>query len=122
MPSKDQGHRAIEDVRFNGLLLEAVGNTFDRFVGRKARNLIYVFLKAVVSLKKENISRDLAAFDTSLKKIFGFGALAVEKGIVKELYSKIGLKDSVDDNFMNPVKKAKTYFALCKKEEASNGS
>ena len=106
----------IEDIRFSELFLEVLDNTLIDILGKEAKNELYIYFKAVLSLDSENISREVDAFHTGLKLLFGPSAIRIENAIAKELFSKIGLKFSTKDAFVDLVKKARTYFTLYEKQ------
>ena len=103
---------SIEESRFNELFIDVMENTISDILGEEAKKEIYLYLKAVVFLEVENISKELVVFDAGLKRLFGAGATTLENAIVKELFSRIGLEVSARDTFVNLVGKAKTYFTL----------
>jgi len=108
---------SIEDAQFNTLLLEVIDRSLADSLGEEVRNVVYLYLKAVLFLKKEDIPKELVAFHAGLIKLFGSSATLVEDVIVKELFSKIGVKFSAKDTFVNLVEKARTYFVLSKKKK-----
>ena len=106
----------VEDIRFNELFVEVLDKTLIDILGKEAKRELYIYFKAVLSLDSENISREADAFHTGLKLLFGSGAIRIENAIVKELFSKIGLKVSTKHAFVDLVKKARIYFTLHKKQ------
>jgi len=103
---------SIEESRFNELFIDVMEHTISDILGGEAKKEICLYLKAVVFLEVENISKELVVFDAGLKRLFGAGATTLENAIVKELFSRIGLEVSARDTFVNLVGKAKTYFTL----------
>lgn len=112
MSSKCHKRSIIDDGQFNKLLLEVTDSTLTNILGVEAKRELYVYFKAVLSLNIENVSRELEAFHTGLKLLFGSGAISIENAIVNDLYPKINLKVSAEDNFVNLVKKARVHFTL----------
>jgi len=112
---KCQNYTNIGDVRFNELLQEAIDNTLTNTLGENAKKELYIYLKAVLSLDRNNVGRELEAFHTGLRLLFGSGALSIENAILKELFSRIGLSIHAEGDFLNLVKKARAHFSPRKK-------
>jgi len=106
--------RSIKEARFNELLLETIDDSLNRLFGGMAGNLVYSFLKTVASLDREDITSDLIGFDAGLRKLLGSGATVLEKVIVKELYSRLGLSVPLDDSFTELIEKAKNSYSMKK--------
>ena len=104
--------QSIEGRWFDKLFLEAIDVSLDRCFGMEIRNLVYVFLRASVSLERKSIPRAPSAFVSGLEKLFGSGATAIEKAIVKELYSKIDLEVSAEDTFPDLIERARASFTI----------
>jgi len=73
------------------VLLEAVDEGL-LVLGENSRKAIYFHLQNMFSLKKEDIPDRPEALVEGLQKIFGTGAKAIEKWILKSLYKKLGAK------------------------------
>ena len=104
--------RSIREARFNELLLEVIDDNLNRLFGGMAGNLVYSFLKTVASLDREDITSDLVGFDAGLRKLLGSGATVLEKVIVKDLYSRLGLSVPLDDSFTELIEKAKNSYSM----------
>ena len=79
------------EERFKQVLLEAVDEGL-LLLGESSREAIYFHLQNMVSLKKEDAPNRPEALVKGLEKIFGAGARAIEKLILKSLYQKLGAK------------------------------
>jgi len=81
----------IKQEEFEKLFMEAVDESL-KSLGESVRQMIFFHLEKSYSLKRQNIPKKPEAFAEGLEKIFGVGALVLEKIIVKTLYSKLGLE------------------------------
>jgi hypothetical protein len=109
--SKDSKNSSLKEVGFNELLLEVIDDTLTYILGEEAKKVLYTYLKWTVFLEKQDIGKELAAFDEGLKKLFGSGANVIEDAVVKEMFSRmIGLKISANDTFLDIVEKMRTHF------------
>jgi len=98
-----------EEKDFDKLFIEAVDEGLD-VLGESGRQMIFFHLEKSCSIKRHEIPKKPEAFAAGLEKIFGAGASVLEKLIVKNLYSKLGLKyeDKEERKFaeyVNDVKK-----------------
>jgi hypothetical protein len=75
---------------FNEVLLEAVDEGL-LIIGESGRKAIYFHLQNSYSLRKEDIPDKPEVFVEGLRKIFGLGAQAIEKSIVRCLCDKLGI-------------------------------
>jgi len=93
---------------FNEVLLEAVDEGL-LILGESGRKAIYFHLQNSHSLKREDIPEKLEIFMNGLRKIFGLGAQAIERSIVRCLYSKLGLEfiERKDYDFLKYLDAAK---------------
>ncbi|MEM3464110.1 MAG: hypothetical protein QXL91_04525 [Candidatus Bathyarchaeia archaeon] len=83
---------------FNEVLLEAVDEGL-LILGESGRKAIYFHLQNSFSLKREDIPEKPEAFINGLRKIFGLGAQAIERSIIKCLYGKLGLELREEKNY-----------------------
>jgi len=92
----------IKQEEFEKLFMEAVDVSL-KSLGESVRQMIFFHLEKSYSIKKHDIPKKPEAFAEGLEKIFGVGALVLEKIIVKTLYSKLGLEyeDKKDFVFMD---------------------
>jgi len=90
---------------FEKLFMEAVDEGL-KSLGESVRQMIFYHLENTYSVKRQDIPKKPKAFAEGLEKIFGVGALVLEKIIVKTLYSKLGLKyeDKKDFVFIDYLK------------------
>jgi len=96
-----------EEKDFDKLFIEAVDEGLD-VLGESGRQMIFFHLEKSCSIKRHEIPKKPEAFAAGLEKIFGAGASVLEKLIVKNLYSKLGLKyeDKEERKFADYVKEA----------------
>jgi hypothetical protein len=76
---------------FSEILLAAVEESLSS-LGNSPKQAILFHLEASFKIKKEHIPENITEFAKALEKIFGPGALYLEKLIVKRLYEKLGLE------------------------------
>jgi len=90
---------------FEKLFMEAVDESL-KSLGESVRHMIFYHLENTYSVKRQDIPKKPEAFAEGLEKIFGVGALVLEKIIVKTLYSKLGLEyeDKKDFVFIDYLK------------------
>ena len=81
----------IKQEEFEKLFMEAVDESL-KSLGESVRQMIFFHLEKSYSIKRHDIPKKPEAFAEGLEKIFGVGALVLEKIIVKTLYSKLGLE------------------------------
>jgi hypothetical protein len=63
-----------------------------KVLSESGRQMLFFHLEKSYSIKRHEIPEKPEAFAAGLKKIFGAGSLVLEKLIVKNLYSQLGLK------------------------------
>jgi len=76
---------------FEKLFMEAVDESL-KSLGESCRQMVFFHLENTYSVKRKDIPKKPKAFAEGLEKIFGEGALVLEKIVVKTLYSKLGLE------------------------------
>lgn len=101
---------------FEKLFMEAVDEGL-KSLGESSRHMIFFHLENSYSLKRHDIPKKPEAFAEGLEKIFGVGALVLEKIIVKILYSKLGLnyEEQKDYSFTDYLRNFRTL-----KEDQNN--
>jgi len=93
---------------FEKLFTEAVDEGL-KTLGESGRQAIFFHLERSYSVKKYDIPKRPEAFAEGLEKIFGAGASVLQKIILENLYSKLGLryedkKDYTFADYLNDVK------------------
>ncbi|MCL6501025.1 MAG: hypothetical protein K6T16_03280 [Candidatus Pacearchaeota archaeon] len=65
-------------------------------------------------IKRDQIPENITEFSTALEKIFGPGAMYLEKLIIKRLYEKLGLEfeDEENKNFVECLNSVKRRLPL----------
>ena len=98
---------------FSEILLAAVEESLSS-LGDSPKQAILFHLEASFKIKKEHIPENITEFAKALEKIFGSGALYLEKLIVKRLYEKLGLEfeDVESRNFLERVDNVKKHLLL----------
>ena len=96
-------------MEFEKLLNEAVDEGLKNAVCEGGRQIIVCQLEEICSVKGHGIAEKPEAFAAGLQKIFGEGAGVVEEFIVRNLFTRLGLKyeDKKDFMFADYVKEAK---------------
>jgi len=82
-----------EDYKFKRALLEAIDKSLNKILGETATQSIYFHLEQDHHLKREDIPNNLEDFLLNLQRIFGTGALVIEKTIMENLYSQLSLNN-----------------------------
>jgi len=113
---------------FRKVLLEVINESLNKILGETSTQFIYSFLKRH-HLKREDIPDNLEDFQFVLEKIFGIGALLIEKAIMKNLYSCLSLENKKNCinyenqeqfNFVNYVSSLKKLTIGPRKRHVSN--
>lgn len=74
------------------LLLKVVEETMKHVFKEKGAEVIYVFIENNSHLKLGEIAEKPEVFSAGLERLLGSGATVIEKLILKNLFSKLGLK------------------------------
>ena len=103
----------MPQINLRKILLEAVEEGLSS-LGDSPKQAIFFHLETSFEISKDNIPTNLTEFSKALEKIFGPGALYLEKLIAKRLYAKLGLKfeDVENWNFLEYVNNAKESLPL----------
>ncbi len=77
-------------------------------LGENNKTAIYYHLKKSFRLEREKIPNDPEKFSQALHNIFGPGAEVIEKFVIKDLYSRLGLNLEVETSseFVDYVRRA----------------
>lgn len=85
--------RTVEKTgRMDDLLLSVVDETMRQIFKDTGAKVIYNYLTNNSHLKLEEIAEKPEVFSSTLKMLLGSGAQAIEISILKNMYSKLGLK------------------------------
>jgi hypothetical protein len=103
----------LPQMNLRKILLEAVEEGLSS-LGDSPKQAIFFHLETSFEISKDNIPTNLTEFSKALEKIFGPGALYLEKLIVKRLYEKLGLEfeDVENWNFLEYVESVRERFPL----------
>jgi len=99
---------------FEKILLETIDESMAQVFGNTSTEVIYDYLKGNHKLGKETIPENLEIFSSSLEKMFGFGAILLEKLVLKKFYTKLGLKYEEKEGykFLDYIKELKSQILL----------
>jgi hypothetical protein len=87
------------DAAFRQTLLSAVDDTFNGTLGGTAASALFSAIENTYSLKRERIPDRLDDFASALRAHTGMLSAVLERNIIKNLYSKLGLPLGRDDEF-----------------------
>lgn len=82
---------SIQEVDFQNFLLESVNNTFKHVLGESGTRAVYHFLENEYKLPKSNIGDKMDLFNEALNNLFGTGGNVLQKEVLKDICSKLGL-------------------------------
>jgi len=99
---------ASEDESFEQILLNAIDDALMN-LGESCRTILYTYLAAALSLKKDQIPENLEEFTVAMKDIFKQGEKVVNGLILKVLCEKLGCNydDIRDKNFTDAVEQVR---------------
>lgn len=94
------------------LLLKVLDETMKQVFRETGTKFIYNFLENNIYSKREDIAEKPEVFSAALQRLLGSGARVIEKLILKNLYSKLGLKleEKEGYEFSDYVKELKKRF------------
>lgn len=78
-----------EDDKFHDTLMNVIEQSLVEALGKPGAKATFLRLEQDCQLKKETIPEDLEKFHTCIVKIFGSGALVIEKHIMKRLHASL---------------------------------
>jgi hypothetical protein len=84
--------------QFAKILIESVDYSL-LLLGESARKAVYFHLERDYSITREKVPENIEAFVNGLESIFGAGALVIERSILNNLHSKLGLEHEEMKNF-----------------------
>jgi len=79
-------------AEWNEFVVKVVDETLKQIFGDDGTRVIYDFLEKHSNLKLEEVAEKPAVFSASLEMLMGSAAQVIEQNILKNLYSKQGLK------------------------------
>jgi hypothetical protein len=114
MPPTHETERLIpKPSDFDEILLNAIDDALSS-LGESVKQSIYFHLKNQFKIDRQQIPKNLNAFQSALQRIFGLGAGFIEISIMKNLYSKIGNSVTIESaeklEFISYVKEASIVF------------
>jgi hypothetical protein len=103
----------LSEDDFETLLLEAVDEGLSS-LGDSSKHAIYFHLQKTFNIDKDQIPKNINAFDAAIRKIFGVGANFLEILIIQKLHEKavqtIHLQTSEELTLQEYVNEAKKNF------------
>ena len=101
----------MPENNFREILLAAVEESLSS-LGDSPKQAILFHLECSFKIKKERIPENMTEFTKALEKIFGPGAVYLEKLIARNLHEKLGLEfeDTERWDFLEHVNDAKKHF------------
>ena len=103
----------MPQIKLRNILLKAVEEGLSS-LGNSPKQAIFFHLETSFEISKDNIPANLTEFSKALEKIFGLGAVYLEKLIAKRLYEKLGLEFEEVENwdFLEYVDNARERLPL----------
>jgi len=104
-----------EPKNFDQLLLDSIDEALMHLFNESAAKSIYVYMKNMCNLKREDIAKKIDVFSTSLERLLGSGALVIENLILKILSSKAQLEFVERENygFSDYIVKLRKAYESC---------
>ena len=87
-----QSHTVEETGRLNDLLLSVIDETMKQVFKEDGAKAVYDYLEKNLHLRREEVVEKPEIFFAGLERLLGSGTPPIEKLILKNLYSKPGLK------------------------------
>ena len=88
-----KGLNAVEKYKdWNSFFAEAVDDTLKQIFKEDGARVIYEFLENHARLKLEEVADKPKIFSDSLERLMVSAARVIEQAILKNLYSRLGLK------------------------------
>ena len=84
--------RTVGKCEVDDLLLSVVDETMKQIFKEEGTKVIYGYLENNSHLKRKEIAEKPKVFSAGLKKLLGSAAPVIERLILKNLYSNVGLK------------------------------
>ena len=82
---------SIQEIDFQNFFLESVDNTFKHILGKSGTHAVYHFLENECKLPKSSIGDKMNLFNEALNNLFGTGGNVLQKEVLKDICSKLGL-------------------------------
>jgi hypothetical protein len=84
-------HAVNKTEKYEEMLNKAVDKALNRVFGSMATDIIYNHLESNYSIKKDEVARKLETFSQAMQDYLSSGAAVVEKEILENFYSGLGL-------------------------------
>jgi hypothetical protein len=93
-PEKAEKVTLKGSTRFDDCLLEVISDVLEQVLGETAAKFIaeYMIFKSLQEETRVSFGEDAKIFADALQGILGAGCLPIERLIVEQLYSKLGVK------------------------------
>jgi hypothetical protein len=83
--------RLEESREFNDILNESIDETITALLSREVADALYVHLRKVHSISRDEIPHKLVTLCSALEKVFGHSSKTVCKAIARRFYARVGL-------------------------------
>lgn len=84
-----------QEVDFPSFFQESVDSTFNRVLGKSGTQVVYHFLEDQCKLPKSEMGEKMSLFIESLFSLFGPGGKVLQREVLKDVCSKLGLTSDV---------------------------
>lgn len=92
----DDHSLAADTDKYRDVLNKAVEKALGRIFGSTASDVIYSYLEDNHSIGRDDVAGNLECFSTAMQEYLTSGAAVVEKEILKDFYSGLGLYRRVE--------------------------
>ncbi len=91
--------KVVETPSFDQLLLNSIDEALTSLFNRSAIRSIYFYVEKICHLSLDEIPKKPDVFSGSLHQLLGAGALVIEEGVLKTLYSKLKLQLAEEESY-----------------------
>ena len=91
--------KIAETLSFDQLLLNSIDEALASLFNRSAIRSIYFYVEKICHLSLDEIPKKPDVFSGSLHQLLGAGALVIEEGVLKTLYSKLKLQLAEEESY-----------------------
>ncbi|MBO3802958.1 MAG: hypothetical protein JTT11_03660 [Candidatus Brockarchaeota archaeon] len=102
---------------FDSILLSSIMKVSLGVFGQDTAEIVISYMEYLSGLKREDIAARIELFKELLGEVLGSGAAVVERLVVKEVYSRLGMRAPEVDDFLLAVSHAKNAYARLKGAE-----
>jgi hypothetical protein len=95
---------------FDNMLLSSILRVSLGVFGQNTAEIVLSYMEYLSGLKREDIAARTELFKELLGEVLGCGATVVERLIVKDLYSRLGLGMPEIDDFLMAINRARNLY------------